>query len=349
MLFVSAAKAFPDPAHPGKFHRRAVRWIAFATGILCVGAVRDYGQTLVWRERAPVSRARAGYMAGVIEGKYVIAGGSDWVNHQKQWTDEVDIFDPLGNAWAAGTRLPEPRSDAASVVFDNALYVFGGGQHDEVRRDALVFRRGTWHALPAGELPEPRVYSVAVADRGLIYLVGGMSDHTKWDSLSNQLWVWNPHSPNTGWRKLAPIPGPGLITEAVAAVRGKIYVLGGAKTGGKDVVNVKTAYEYDVRGNRWTVLPDLPIERRCWWGMPFGNEMLLFGGVTTTYESDVFAYRPSTKELTRISRMPHGLCDAKFFPIGNSIYGMGGESGSEIRGPWTLEATMPRNGTKRHE
>jgi len=83
--------------------------------------------------------------------------------------------------------------------------------------------------------------------------------------------------------------------------------------------------------------------------MPFGNEMLLFGGVTTTYETDVFAYRPSMKELTRISRMPHGLCDAKFFPIGNSIYGMGGESASEIRAPWTLEAILPRNGAKRHE
>jgi len=316
--------------------------------MVCAVATAVYAETLVWRERAPLSLARAGYMAGVIHGKYVIAGGSFWVNHQKQWTDEVDVFDPAANTWSQTARLPQRRSDAASIVYENALYLFGGGEHDEVRRDALVFRGGQWRPLPGTELPEPRVYSVAIAVNGLIYLVGGMSDHTDWNSLSNQLWVWNPKSAK-GWKKLDPIPGPGLITEAVGQVKGKIYVLGGAKTGGKDVVNVKTAYEYDPKAGKWTALPDLPIERRCWWGLPLGDEILLFGGLTQTYESDVFAYQPSTRALTKIGEMPHGLCDAKFFRIGNSVYGVGGESASGIRGQWTLEAQLPAETKSRRD
>jgi N-acetylneuraminic acid mutarotase len=298
-----------------------------------------FAAELVWRERAELKQPRAGYMAGVIDGRYVIVGGSYWNNGKKIWTDEVDLFDPAHNTWTEGARLPQPRSDAANVVVDDALYIFGGGEGDEVRRDAWVFKGGRWIPLPTAELPEPRVYSAAVAMRGLIYLFGGMSNHTDWNSLSNELWAWNSRSQGA-WKKLPPMPGPGLITPAVATLNGKIYVLGGAKTGGKDVVNAKSAFEFDPETNKWATLPDLPIDRRCWWGLPRDEEILLFGGYTSTYEADVFAYRPSSHSLVKVGTMPHGLCDAKFFRIGSSIYGVGGESAPAIRGRWTLQANF---------
>jgi N-acetylneuraminic acid mutarotase len=310
-------------------------------GLLCASlvaiAISPFGDKLVWHERAELKQPRAGYMAGVIDGRYVIAGGSYWTGGKKIWTDEVDIFDPVHNTWTEGARLPQPRSDAANVVVEGGLYTFGGGEGDDVRRDAWVFKNGRWTELATGELPEPRVYAVAVAVRGLIYLVGGMSNHTDWYSLSNELWVWNPRS-RAAWKKLAPMPGPGLITAAVATLNDKIYVLGGAKTGGKDVVNVKSAFEFDPQTGNWTSLPDLPIDRRCWWGLPHDDKILLFGGYTNTNEADVFAYRPATHTLANVGAMPHGLCDAKFFRIGNSIYGVGGESAPAIRGKWTLQA-----------
>lgn len=299
------------------------------------------GQSLEWRERAPLSLARAGYMAGVIHGKYVIAGGSYWTDHQKHWTDEVDVYDPIHDNWSRVANLPQARSDAASVAVGDELYLFGGGAYGTIRRDALVFRNNKWHTLPSAVLPEQRLYAVAVADRGLIYLLGGMSKHEDYSSLSNDLWVWNPRSPKKGWKKLQPFPGPGLITAAVAGMDGKIYVLGGAKTGGQDVVNVKTAYEYDTVTGKWAVLPDLPIERRCWWGLTVSPDILLFGGYTKTNEDEVFSYNPAAKTLTNIGHMPHGLCDAKFLRIGTSIYSVGGEAAPGIRGRWTLEALLP--------
>ena len=85
--------------------------------ILAVGALGTlcFGQEFVWRERAELSLARAGYMAGVIHGKYVIAGGSYWQDKTKRWTDEVDVYDPVHDSWNQAARLPDPRSDAASV------------------------------------------------------------------------------------------------------------------------------------------------------------------------------------------------------------------------------------------
>jgi len=313
--------------------------------ILAVGASTTlcFGQEFVWRERAQLSLPRAGYMAGVIHGKYVIAGGSYWQDKKKQWTDEVDVYDPAHDSWSHAARLPEPRSDAASVSLGGNLYLFGGGANGAIRRDALVFHGGKWSSLPTAELPEPRIYSVAVANRGLIYILGGMSKHNDYSSLSNKVWVWNPHTPNKRWKEVHSFPGPGLMTAAVAAFGGKIYVLGGAKEGGQDVVNVNTAYVYDPRTDTWAILPPLPLGRRCWWGLTAPPDIYLFGGYTSTNERDVFSYSPATGALTKVGEMPHGLCDAKFFFIDSSIYGVGGESAPGIRGRWTLEAVLPTN------
>src|SRR6185312_7714702 len=96
--------------------------------ILDVGASTTFcfGQEFVWRERAELSLARAGYMAGVIHGKYVIAGGSYWRDKKKQWTDEVHVYDPAHDRWRHCSRLPGPRRDAASVSVGGNLYLFGG-------------------------------------------------------------------------------------------------------------------------------------------------------------------------------------------------------------------------------
>ncbi len=158
--------------------------------------------------------------------------------------------------------------------------------------------------------------------------------------LSNDVWMWKPNS-GAGWKALERIPGPGLITQAVIPAQGKLYVLGGAKTGGRDVVNVNTAYSFDPGTGKWSTLPNLPLERRCWWGVPLKDEVLLFGGFTTTFEREIFAYRPTTHSLERVGEMPHGLCDAKFFRIGDSIFTVGGESAPQVRGAWTLEARLP--------
>jgi len=307
---------------------------------LVVGSV-PYAQKLVWKERAPLPLPRSGYMAGVISGKYAVAGGSYWKGKQKRWSAEVDIFNPANNTWRKAASLPEPRSDAASVVYNGTMYVFGGATPDQVRRDALEFRNGIWSAVPAADLPEPRLYSVAVVCKGSVYLLGGMSKSGDYSSVSNAFWKWNPNSRQKGWQVLPPVPGPGLINQAMAPVNGKIYVLGGATHGGQNVVNVNTAFEFNPNTGKWTRLGDLPIGRRCWWGLGLSNKILLFGGYTATYERDVLAYQLLSGDLVNAGSMPHGICAAEFVRFGDSIIGTGGEVAPGVRGKWTIEAHLP--------
>lgn len=296
---------------------------------------------LTWHERAPLLSPRAGYIAGVVGGRYVIAGGSFWQHNQKEWTSRLDEYDPLSNTWTEGTSLPEPRSDAAGVAFGHDLYLFGGGDHVRVRTDVLVLRHGKWETVPEAALPEPRLYAGAVVLGRAIYVLGGMSRAGDYMSARNTLWKWSPQSPRKGWEILPPFPGPGLINSAITAVDEKIYLFGGGTTDGMTVVNSNAALEFDCRTKRWTRLPDLPIGRRCWWAVPLHGKVLLIGGFTTTYEKEVLEYHLVAHSLRGAGALPYGVCDAKFFRIGKSVVGAGGEVADKIRGAWTFEAQLP--------
>lgn len=305
---------------------------------------------LRWRERAPLPQPRAGYMAGVISGKLVLAGGSYWEGKQKMWSAHVDVFDPQKNFWCASTLMPQPRSDAASVTIADALYVFGGGSNNVVRDDALMFRGGKWAQVPAARLPEPRLYSIAVVCRGSIFLIGGLRKAGDYSTASDTLWVWNPKQPRKGWRDLPSLPGPGRITLAATELDGKIYVFGGATwDGANGVRNLNDAYQFNPQDLKWTRLPDLPVARRCWWAVSIKHGILLLGGYTNTYAREIYVYDPVSKSLRQVGLLPHAICDAKFFRVSDYIIGAGGESGFGIRAPWTLQAKLPglQNGSKK--
>lgn len=296
---------------------------------------------LRWCERAPLPLPRAGYMAGVVNGKILIAGGSYWENGKKLWTSQLDIFDPKTNRWERSSPMGSPRSDAAPVSVGDALYLFGGGIEKEVCRDALVFREGNWSTLTHAELPEPRLYAAAAAHEGQIYLTGGLSTAGDYSTATNTLWVWNPQTPDIGWKILPPIPGPGRINHAMATLGPAIYVFGGATSNGAtDVRNLDDLYSFDPRTITWTRHAKLPLARRAWWAVGLDQSFLLLGGCTETYEKEVFEYDPGTHELRTIGLLPHPLADTKFFRVDNLVIGAGGETADRIRGHWTLQAEL---------
>src|SRR5438034_1023439 len=93
------------------------------------------GMSLRWCERTDMPLPRAGYMAGVIQEKFIVAGGSYWAGGQKHWTAQVDLFDPSTNGWQRLSPMPSPRSDAAAVGIADSLYIFGGGAYGEAQND----------------------------------------------------------------------------------------------------------------------------------------------------------------------------------------------------------------------
>lgn len=317
--------------------------LAFMLATVAFVAGTAIAQELKWREMAELPRPVAGYMSGIVHGKYVIAGGSYWENKQKKWSNLVQAFDPSSNKWTNLAELPAARSDAASVTLGDDFYCFGGGSGTDVLADAIVLHNGKWSRVENADLPQPRLYAVAVSSGGWIYLLGGIPKAGDYKTIGNEFWRWRPGLKK--WEVLEPLPGPGRISHAMYVSDGSIYVLGGATTGGQDVTNLKDAYRYDMRSGKWTKLPDLSVANRAWWAVAVGHRALLVGGYTDQYVDTVYWYDPE-HGLTPSESLPHTLADAKFFRIGNQVIGSGGEAAPGIRGKWTVAADIHAENSK---
>ena len=103
---------------------------------LCVTLVQAQGEKIVWKEAQPIPLPRSGYVAGVLSGRLLLAGGTYWEGAQKCWTARTDFFDPERNVWEAGPDLPAARADAACAVHAGSLYVFGGSADGRATADA---------------------------------------------------------------------------------------------------------------------------------------------------------------------------------------------------------------------
>ena len=206
---------------------RACSWTLFCLVSVCVSAsalmASLLSSSLRWQHSTPLPEARAGYAAGVLHGKLVIAGGTYWEGEKGNWTQKIfsartHIFDPIGQSWKRLPDAPSPFGYAASTVVDNKLYVLGGYTGKDVNRKVFTLeRKGTRYAWNVyGDMPEPRLFAWAVSVGSSIYLLGGTIRFEPYDaagtcctsqSATNSFMVLNTTRPAEGWRRLSPFPG----------------------------------------------------------------------------------------------------------------------------------------------
>lgn len=304
---------------------------------LCLTLWPAQGENIVWEEMNPMPLPRAGYIAGVVGERLLLAGGTYWEGDRKRWSNRTDFFDPVGNQWVAGADLPTPRADAACAVHSDKLYVFGGGAEGQATADALIFNGKQWTSAETLRLPAARIYPVAALLGDRVFVIGGLSVAGDYATAETTVWSLPLLGPaRQTWTVHESLPGPKRSHFALASHRGRLYVFGGMTAKGSGFENLDDAYEFDPSANRWKQLPRLPVARRAWWGMNVSDGICLFGGYTDKFESEIFHFNPASGQTTLHSLLPRGVADAKFFPIRNTLMSAGGESGHRIRAPWAL-------------
>jgi hypothetical protein len=141
------------------------------------------GASLPWHQSPPelqLPAARTQGAAAVIGTTYLYAGGSD--GSAAQATTFISHAVGTGNfdKWSQGPALPAPRTDAASAVLGNTLYVIGGYDADgkptstvyslTIANDGTV---GDWVTEDKLALPAPRAGASAVAVSDGLVVIGG--------------------------------------------------------------------------------------------------------------------------------------------------------------------------------
>ena len=283
-------------------------------------------------------QGRAGCAGGVVSGKLLVAGGTDWRDGKKVWYDHVDCFDPVANRWTCIAPLPAARGDAPAAVLDDVLYIFGGGTDSLPVNSVLAFRDGTWGVRTEMALPVARRSSaVAVLDR-TFFLFGGLAGiGTDYASATSTFWAYRA---GHGWESLPAPPGVARFNIAIGAVAGRIVVAGGCSAVAGGVQNLDEIFSYDPAKRTWSLVGRLPVPNRGASGLVVGDRLIYFGGYTDKFETTVWSIDPVAGRVESAGLLPCALADTRFVRIGKSIFGATGENGIKMRFAGTLEASL---------
>lgn len=295
-----------------------------------------------WHARAPLPVARAGYAAGVLHERLIVAGGSYWEGANKQRTSRVDAYEPSCNCWKVLAPMPAARSDAASVVADGQLFVLGGTDAQGAVRDVFSWDGKRWSRRDEMRLPEPRANGMAVVAGGRILLAGGLERARDNSSGLTTVWMWNLDKPDAGWKALPKCPCPPRASAGAALLDGKLILAGGLRADRRAIENLDDVWAFDLRNWEWSRITQLPQGRRALWASAYGGGLLLFGGFTDRFSADILFLRGSN--VQRVGALPGPIADAKILALGGYWYAAGGEIGMHERGRenWSAKMTKAR-------
>ena len=291
-----------------------------------------------WQSLTPPPLPRAGTPVTAIDGALVVAGGTYWQDNVKHFASRVDRYDPATDSWSSLPSLPGGLGDAPAVVLGGCVRIFGGGTTGPGGTTTWVLNAGRWSEDVAMRLPAPRRSAVAAVVGERVFLLGGLSGSgTEYATATSTVWSAGVEG---GWTECAPIPGPARFNAAVGAVGGKILLAGGCTPEGTGVRNLDDVLAYDPAANRWSTLGRLPFALRAAFGVADGDRLLVLGGYSDHFLTEIFAVAVADGHTECVGRLPEALADARFCRVGGRLYGVTGENGIKLRFPGLISSGL---------
>ena len=260
---------------------------AAASWAVCVPTARATPVSIEWKaqENLPVKSARpfAGFLPA---GRFVVAGGSDFVGGTKVYGKDVCVRTPDG-AWKKVGELPRPVAEGVCCETPKGIFCAGGTDGTKVFDDAflLTVENGAVRFTPLPlSLPESVSMGAAAADGSTVYVVA--SNHVFVADLGKT-------GADFAWR-VFPMPCLTPRAQMVAAVQNgdqkekMLVIYGGydAETreplhDGWGLVLSKVHMDRDNDEGAWKRLGDLPEDMTTIGAafLPSGHQhILLIGG-----------------------------------------------------------------------
>jgi N-acetylneuraminic acid mutarotase len=350
-------------ANASKF--RAVTGIfASILGVALAGRAIVAGRSpsswsLQWTQSASFPEPRAGYAAGVLDGKLVIAGGTYWQGVKDHWTKKLysastHAFDPASQRWEKLPDLPIPLGYPAAAVVGNKLYVLGGYTGSAVNQKIFTLQkigsRYTWSVL--GNMSSQRIFASAVSVGKTIYLVGGTTAFEPVDAVgtccttntvTSTLLAFDTDHPARSWQQLSSYPAKARWLPAVTSDGKSIWLFGGIFKAEPraSVTKFDEVLRYDLSQGKWYVMAPLPkgvADLQSLTSLAIEDRILLFTGQRNVWQVDLH-----TQQYAETTPMPQAVAVDQFFWLHQQIIGAGGESqieGPRRRSPWTFIARL---------
>lgn len=201
-------------------------------------------------------------LAEVIDGKLYVMGGISYAGGRQTFND-LQIYDPATNTWAAGTDLPTKIFAAQTTVIGGKIYLSGGVLDNETTTDnTYVYDPtdgpgGSWTQL--ADAPELRNSAAVGTDGSRMFIFGGRVGGDQPGNGFDTVMIYDPatdtwESSTDPGSTLAELPQRrGGIVNA-PFIDGEFYVIGG-ETDNDSEANAVGLYDrvdiYNPLTNTW--------------------------------------------------------------------------------------------------
>jgi len=285
-----------------------------------------------WKRLAPLPEPNGGFVCGAVDGKIIVAGGTNWKDDTKRWLDRIWTFDPKGGAWSDAGRLDAPLAYAAVAGNGRTLWLASGSSGIHTHRTLAKFGAALRPQVSA-RLDRGFVYSGAALIGSTLYVVGGSDDQAHFEGAANHFHAIDVRNGRM-WR-LPNLPERGFAVGATAACGGRVFVFGGAHaTDATNVVNHASAYAWTPEAAGWTSLKPLPSPRRGITAVTLDDRRIfLAGGYKNDDEgftAEAFIYDTKRDEYLPAPPLPYAAM-VGLVKVGDDVFCLGGEDKKKQR------------------
>jgi RNA polymerase sigma factor (sigma-70 family) len=271
-----------------------------------------------WVSKSDMKVARCQLASVAVDGKIYAIGG---LSTEFVALSTVEIYDPINDKWSSKSPMPTARIINSSVsVVDGIIYAIGGG-----------------NMIPTVEAYDPKIDKwVKKADmnvgrnnlctcvvNGRIYAIGGLGGNPAALTPLSALEEYDPVKDM--WTKKSDMPTP-RDSLCAAAVKGKIYVIGGESVFGADWgPGLSILEEYDPTTDKWTRKADMLTPRLGVTAVVLNDKIYVIGGRDTKpFYPIVEIYDPATDKWTSAPNMQSPRAFPGCCELNGKIYAIGG-------------------------
>lgn len=318
-------------------YRKYSQALLFHLFVLFVFTVVGCSSRSQWHELSPMPVGVCGFMAGVLDDKLYVIGGTTWAKGQKYWLTDCYIYTPDKKRWEKGIALPTPLAYTASDSDGKAFYCVGGDDTGRAKDEVQVIER-SGQVRHICVLSQPISLASAVFCNRYLYVIGGRVGNAGNAKLTDAFFRIDTLTGKL--EKLAPYPAGAIMLTAMTMVGNEIFVFGGASIShdSSTVINEDSAFAYSIAENAWRNLKTYPVARRGLGVCSLDEGLILIGGGYGKLKSgqdgfsdEAFLYSVSEDRYYPFTSLPYAVMSPGILKCENRVYIFGGEDAMKHR------------------
>jgi N-acetylneuraminic acid mutarotase len=207
--------------------------------------------TDTWTNKASMPTARLNLRANAVNGKIYLIGGIPTPDIGRTLNE---VYDQASDTWTTKAPIPTGVDLYASAVVDSKIFVMKSGLTQIYDAESDNWSTG---AAPLMNSLIPCASTVISSNSSVrIYLFGANTTGSYW-MLSSQSFTTQNYNPATGNWTLGTCMPAGRFDAGVAAVKDKLYVIGGFNYGARSGLSLNLPVIYSQANEQYTPALDI--------------------------------------------------------------------------------------------